>query len=750
MSDSKFSYLYILLFCLFIFIFSLFSLQKIRCYDVWWHLAAGKWIWQHKQIPFKDIFSYTQYGRTWTDFTWGFQALVYPIYKVGGFTGIIFFKATILALAFYFLYKTLKLVGGNDLLICLLLFFVLFVSYPRFMVRPHIFSFLFVSLFLYLLTLYLRSLNTKYLLMLFFIYPFWVNLHGSFILGIFLVGAYLSGELFLRYKEQIKSAIKAPSVKALFLLFCGLVFASLFNPYGIKLFKFVILSHIGSGLEATRHIAEWKRLPLREIFMFSLHRSIFFKLIFWSSILVFIFHLHRFFRTNPINSMNSTNPINPIIFRDILIFLFFSYLTFKHARFMGIFAFALAPVIAYWSKGIFKARASKIILSGLLLFTVFFMIKQIYLNPYFKKDLGFGIARGVYPEETANFLKVRNINGSLFNTYSFGGYLIWKLYPKYPVFIDGRTPTIYPPEFYWQYRVAEGGGLQAFKKIEKQYGISIVLTRTKNLARALKNDDDWCLVGFDDRSYLFVKKKVLPESIQVFKHFDPTAEITKLVSDYKGKKQLDLLKEELEYAETAFKNTVLIYNNLGTLYAEGEGNYKQAIDCFKKALLLNSYDPSNYYNLGLAFKKQKIYHLAIENFKKALKLDKNYQKAHYHLGLIYYEKRDYEKSIKYLKRYCHLTSDYALPSAYEYLGLAYYHTLHLENAIKYFKRALLLSKNKEKEKKNYYNLGNAYFGLERYERAIQCYEEALKIDPNFGKARYNLQKAREKVRKNEN
>jgi hypothetical protein len=42
------------------------------------------------------------------------------------------------------------------------------------------------------------------------------------------------------------------------------------------------------------------------------------------------------------------------------------------------------------------------------------------------------------PVEAVNIIKLNKPSGQLFNSYNWGGYLIWAL-PEYPVFIDGRT-----------------------------------------------------------------------------------------------------------------------------------------------------------------------------------------------------------------------------------------------------------------------------------------------------------------------
>jgi hypothetical protein len=44
-----------------------------------------------------------------------------------------------------------------------------------------------------------------------------------------------------------------------------------------------------------------------------------------------------------------------------------------------------------------------------------------------------------FPLRAAVFLEADPPAGPIFNHYDWGGYLIWKLYPRTPVFIDGRA-----------------------------------------------------------------------------------------------------------------------------------------------------------------------------------------------------------------------------------------------------------------------------------------------------------------------
>jgi hypothetical protein len=44
-----------------------------------------------------------------------------------------------------------------------------------------------------------------------------------------------------------------------------------------------------------------------------------------------------------------------------------------------------------------------------------------------------------YPRQAMGFIKEHRLPAPLFNVYAWGGYELWRLYPDYQVFIDGRT-----------------------------------------------------------------------------------------------------------------------------------------------------------------------------------------------------------------------------------------------------------------------------------------------------------------------
>ena len=203
---------------------ALFAAQKITSFDVWWHLKTGEWIWQHKAIPYVDPFSYTFRGAEWIDFEWLFQVVIYPIYQLSGFEGLIIFKIVIVLLIFVVLFYTCRELDNRKVWLSITLIFVaLLVARGRFKVRPDIIFLLFLALYSYLLTLHRDEKITTRQLIIFLlpIHVLWVNFHGSFLMGIFLGGAFALGRfvpLATRHHRDLKPVFKDKKLQGLLFL----------------------------------------------------------------------------------------------------------------------------------------------------------------------------------------------------------------------------------------------------------------------------------------------------------------------------------------------------------------------------------------------------------------------------------------------------------------------------------------------------------------------------------------------------
>ena len=114
------------------------------------------------------------------------------------------------------------------------------------------------------------------------------------------------------------------------------------------------------------------------------------------------------------------------------------------------------------------------------------------------------------------------------------------------------------------------------------------------------------------------------------KHLLLQEKVNKLVSLY----EKDLLKEALIEAKSLAKqnpNVSVIYNIYGCIN-NSLGNWNQSVDCFSKALKLNSAYADAHYNLGIALDSLGRLEEAIFSYTKAIELKPDYPK--FYEGLI--------------------------------------------------------------------------------------------------------------------
>jgi hypothetical protein len=102
-----------------------------------------------------------------------------------------------------------------------------------------------------------------------------------------------------------------------------------------------------------------------------------------------------------------------------------------------------------------------------------------------------------FPAGAVQFLKMHPADGPVFNHYDWGGYLIWKLYPDAPVFIDGRA-DLYGEHLLKQF--ADTFQLQGnWKQTLDQWHVkTVVVPPDSALAEALRREAGWA-ISYEDR-----------------------------------------------------------------------------------------------------------------------------------------------------------------------------------------------------------------------------------------------------------
>ena len=207
--------------------------------DTGWHIRTGEWILAHGAVPRHDLFSYTKPGEPWFAWEWAWDILFALIHGTWGLAGVGFATVLILGAVSVLLYKLVLDACGNDVLSFALTAVALCGSSIHWLARPHLFSWLFLLVYLHLLPLAQRGSNVAFAALP-ILMVFWVNIHGAFLIGIFLLLVTVAGEILELLLFQSESLATAYYRSRRLLACTALCIAATFvNPYTWRLHRHV-------------------------------------------------------------------------------------------------------------------------------------------------------------------------------------------------------------------------------------------------------------------------------------------------------------------------------------------------------------------------------------------------------------------------------------------------------------------------------------------------------------------------------
>ncbi|HEX6176755.1 MAG TPA: hypothetical protein VF057_00240 [Thermoanaerobaculia bacterium] len=454
------------------------GLFKVADLDFWWHLETGELIAKTGSIPRHDVFSYTARGHEYIDHEWLFQLLQYCIWSAFGPAGIAIAKSLVIAL-------TLSLAGWYALRRGVspaatigLLGLSIAGGVTRYIERPEIFTILFAAITYVLLDEYVRGERVRLLFAIPIIAAIWANVHAAVIIGIVIQGLFAAAMLLEDRRKFIP--IAATTIAS--------ALAALVNPFGYRVLTvpFELTTIIESGVVNNE---EWRAPTLQKVpFLFIAFALVAF-------LLVIAARSRRW--------------------RSIFTGAFLGYISLRYIRNSNLFCvfmpLLIAPEIAAWPR---KPRAA--LLAGGLASAVF------VLTYYYPFERGFGIA-SYFPDRVATFVESKNVRGNMVNSYGFGGYLIWRLFPERLVFIDGRNEVFVD---LMKRLTAARADSRAWNALLRDYNIEYaVLEYVDDLDRVttIRRDGTmttalapitatrfprsrWALVYFDDDGMVFVRR----------------------------------------------------------------------------------------------------------------------------------------------------------------------------------------------------------------------------------------------------
>ncbi|MEI8254320.1 MAG: hypothetical protein WCJ30_01470 [Deltaproteobacteria bacterium] len=120
---------------------------------------------------------------------------------------------------------------------------------------------------------------------------------------------------------------------------------------------------------------------------------------------------------------------------------------------------------------------------------------------------GHGLQPARFPEGAVAYLRAHTPRGPMFNSYNFGGYLLWA-WSAERVFIDGRAVTVYAPEHIATLEAVYADPSR-FVALERKWGFHLAVVqkpgRAAGLYRWLLASPDWRLVYEDALAAVFTR-----------------------------------------------------------------------------------------------------------------------------------------------------------------------------------------------------------------------------------------------------
>lgn len=442
--------------------------------DFWWHLKTGEYIVEHHRLPTPDPFAYTTAGaapaypgeevtrRFNLTHEWLAQAVWYLVWRVGGFPAVVLWKALLLTVLCGMVGLLARLRTGSWLwgIAAALAAAALAIEFAH--DRPGILSYVFTAAFL------LICEQRRRLWLLPVLALVWANCHGGFFLGWVVCAAYCAEALVRR----------APEARRMLLASGLAVLVSGVNPNGFAALA-TVLRYRQSPLQST--LIEWARADLWGppwAFDILLYAAALALLLNWKRVRPADWLLFAAFAAASLTAFRNEMLIG--ILAPVLIAAYFPWKRRLPVPFAYAFAGALVAAVGWGTA------------SG-----AFFQLRA---------------AEWRFPAGAAAFLRQAKVSAPLFNTYEYGGYLIWK---GERVFIDGRalSETVFgdyrqilgaPPADAARYRALARYGIGAIVMNAFQYYSGEMYP----LVGALTQPEaaDWKLVYDEPQALVFLRE----------------------------------------------------------------------------------------------------------------------------------------------------------------------------------------------------------------------------------------------------
>lgn len=447
--------------------------------DLWWHLKAGEQIVNTKSIPHTDDFSFTKNGSEWVAHEWLAEVLIYGIYRLTGLVGLVVIFSLLIVVVLLVAYRRCE---GRPYAASLAILLAAAASSPLFGIRPQMITLLLASVYIALLERFVRDGRNQLLWWLPPIMLLWVNLHAGFALGLALIALYvLSAALDRSWSRLVPLAMVLAICTAVVPL----------NPNGFRMFSYPYETLTSPSMAAL--IEEWASPDFHQITYLPLA--------------VLLLATFGVLALSPRRARAG----------ELFLLLVTAFGALRSVRHIPIFALIAAPVFANHLWEIMKARhwdewftsSERPAVGGKLVLNLALLVAVGALA--LSRIWHFAAHQRLYeairnPVAAVDFLKSQHLPGPIYNRYGWGGYLIYRLYPEYRVYIDGRA-DVYGDQFFAE-AMNMYDGIGDWREPLDRYAVrTIIVSPDVPLSSLLTRDPAWTKVYEDAQAVVFLRSQ---------------------------------------------------------------------------------------------------------------------------------------------------------------------------------------------------------------------------------------------------
>jgi tetratricopeptide (TPR) repeat protein len=461
--------------------------------DLWTLLVGGKAIWALGEIPKVDLWTWRHHGEPRVLSSWGFRALLWPIWSVGDIAGLYALRWITTLAVFGLVWATARALGARGMRTLLVLVWCALVYRLRTDIRPEIGAAVLLACELWILEVRRRGIAEGRAFRgdpAWWVVPIawaWANLHVSYWVGLLVLGFYLVDSMGPR------RAAAASGLRTLALVMVAAAVISFLNPFGWRAlwqpFEFLLFWRNDPMF---RTIGELQPLPWRE----HLRSGLPLLLIAWPASMLLRMGRRQVDRV------------------EWLACAFFTTAVLTSQRFTAMYAVAAAPFVARglaeptpgwaarWVKGAWPRAA---VVSAL---SVLISLPE-WLRP--ELPLGIGIVPNAMPAAACDFMERAGIRGRAFNEMELGGYLAYRFWPERDrlPFISTQPENAAPEDR--RLYVASYTDPEASRELDRRHRFDYAfLGREQSpgsrLLDILDQDTSWVMVFTDDIAEILVKR----------------------------------------------------------------------------------------------------------------------------------------------------------------------------------------------------------------------------------------------------